>query len=109
MSQRVNPFAKLTEVPVFQTKPKTEKPVAKETIDRIAEENNFPSRQAPKAPATPRRKRRVYRTGRNQQLNIKATNETIERFLKAADDRNVPLGELLKQLLDTLDRAGASR
>jgi hypothetical protein len=109
MNQRVNPFAKLTEAPVFQTKPKTEKPVAKEAIERIAQENNFPSRQAPKASAVPRRKRRVYRTGRNQQLNIKATGETIERFLKAADDRNVPLGELLKQLLDTLDRAGVPR
>jgi hypothetical protein len=109
MNQRVNPFAKLNEVPVFQTKPKTEKPVAKEAIERIAQENNFPSRQAPKAPATPRRKRRVYRTGRNQQLNIKATGETIDRFLKAADDRNVPLGELLKQLLDTVDRAGVQR
>ena len=109
MSQRVNPFAKLTEVPVFQTKTKTEKPVAKEAIDRIAEENNFPSRQAPKTQAVPRRKRRVRRTGRNQQLNIKATNETIERFIKAADDRDVALGEMLKQLLDAVDRAGASR
>ena len=103
---RLNPFADLKTPPVFTTKPKTEKPVAKEAIEQIAEENNFPSRQAPKAPKTPRRKPRIYRTGRNQHLGIKATAETIDRFYKAADAKNVPLGELLKQALDALERAG---
>lgn len=106
MSGRVNPFAKLTELPVFEAKQKNEKPVAKEAIDRIAADNNFPSRQGTKAPSTPKRKPRVYRTGRNQHLGIKATGETIERFYKAADAKGVPLGELLKQALDALDRAG---
>jgi HipA-like C-terminal domain len=36
-----------------------------------------PTRQAPKEP---RRKRRQYTTGRNQQINIKLKKETIERF-----------------------------
>jgi hypothetical protein len=45
-------------------------------------------------------------TGRNQQLNIKATGETIEKLYKLADEGEVPLGELLKQVLDALDRAG---
>ena len=108
MNKRVNHFATLIDAPVFEPKPKKETSVATETIDRIAQENNFPSRPAVRTPPTPRRKRRVYRTGRNQQLNIKATGETIDRFLKAADDRHVPLGELLKQALDALERAGAS-
>jgi hypothetical protein len=106
---RVNPFANLSEPPVFTTKPKTEKPVEKNTIERIAEDNNFPSRQALKAPKIPRRKARVYRTGRNQHIGIKATAETVERFYKAADAKHVPLGELLKQALDALERAGESR
>jgi hypothetical protein len=47
MSGRVDPFASLKEpMPSFTTKAKTDKPIAKETIERIAEENNFPSRQA---------------------------------------------------------------
>src|SRR5690348_14202398 len=108
MSGRQNPFATLTEAPVFETKPKKEKAVAQEAIDHIARENNFPSRQAPKAPSAPRRKVRRFRTGRNQQVNVKATAETIEKFLKAADDRNVPLGECLRLALDALDRAGGS-
>ena len=104
---RVNPFANITEPPVFTTKPRAEKPVEKNTIERIAEENNFPSRQAPKAPKVSRRKARVYRTGRNQHIGIKATAETVERFYKAADAKNVPLGELLKQALDALEKGEA--
>src|ERR1700723_3432153 len=96
MSTRVNAFANLGEPPVFTTKPKKETPVTEEAIARIAEEHNFPSRQAAKAPKEPKRKPRIYRTGRNQQFNAKATPETIQRFYKLADDKRVPLGELLK-------------
>ncbi len=110
MSGRVDPFAILKEpLPSFTTKRRTDKPVATETIERIAEENNFPSRQAPKAPAAPRRKRRVYRTGRNQQFNAKATPETIEKFYKLANEKNVPLGELLRLALDALEKSEDSR
>ena len=109
MSERVNPFASLADPPpVFSTKSRREKPVEEETIARIAEQHNFPSRQAPKAPKAERRKQRRYRTGRNQHLGIKATAETLERFYKAADERHVPFGELLRLALDALDRAGAS-
>jgi hypothetical protein len=107
MSARVNPFANLTEPPVFTTKARTEKPVRTENIERIAEENNFPSRQAAKTPKESRRKRRVYTTGRNRQFNIKATAGTIERFYKMADERHVALCELLEQALDALEQAGS--
>jgi hypothetical protein len=107
MSTRVNPFANLAEPPVFTTKPKTEKPIQTETIERIAEENNFPSRQAAKPPKEPRRKRRVYTTGRNRQFNIKATAETVERFYKMADENKVTLCELMEMALDGLERAAA--
>jgi hypothetical protein len=103
MSKRVNAFVNLDDPPVFTTKPRPDKPVQQETIERIATENNFPSRQAAKAPKEPKRKPRTYRTGRNQQFNAKATPETIQRFYKAADEKRVPLGELLKQGLDALE------
>ncbi len=106
MNTRVNPFATLNDPPVFTTKAKTEKPVPTEAIDRIAEENKFPSRQAAKPPKEPRRKRRVYTTGRNRQFNMKATPATIDRFYKMADERKVPLCELLEQALDALEGAG---
>ena len=106
MSGRVNPFADLsTPLPSFTVKPRKEPTLAEEAVARIAEDNNFPSRQAPKA-REPRRKRRVYTTGRNRQFNIKATSETVERFYKMADERKVALCSLLEQALDALERAG---
>jgi hypothetical protein len=108
MSTRINPFADLKDPPPFTTKPKKETLVAEEAIARIAEENNFPSRQAPKPPKETRRKRRIYTTGRNRQFNIKATAITVDRFYKMADERKVPLCELLELALDALERAGES-
>ena len=107
MSGRVNPFADLNSpMPPFALKPRKETQPEEDTIARIAKENNFPSRQPSKAVKEPKRKRRVYRTGRNQQFNLKATSETVERFYKMADERKVALGALLEQALDALERAG---
>ena len=103
MSGRINPFANLTESPVFAPKPKKDKPVEEDVIERIAQENKFPSRQASKPSNTIRRKPRIHRTGRNQQFNAKATAETIQRFYTAADEKRVALGELLKQGLDAIE------
>ena len=107
-TERANPFANIDVFPVFAPKPRKDNPVAKETIERISEENNFPSRQATRPPKEPKRTRRVYRTGRNRQLSIKATNETVERFYKMADQRKLQLGALLDKALDALERGGVS-
>ena len=110
MSERVNPFADINqEPPVFSTKPKSAKPVDEDTVERLAEEHKFPSRQATKPLKTERRKPRIHRTGRNVQFNAKATSETINKIYKLADERKVPLGELLKLAVDALEREGASR
>jgi hypothetical protein len=108
MTTRVNPFAELKDVPVFEPKRKPEAPVEKEAVDRIADDNNFPSRQAAKPPKEPRRKRRTYTTGRNRQFNVKASGATIERYYKMADERAVPLCELLELALDALETAKGS-
>lgn len=103
--ERANPFSDLSD---FQAAPKA-KPVQTEQIERLAEENGFPSRQSKtptkkqKVTEKPKRKGRRYTTGRNQQINIKATAETIERLYKIADDRNEPLGEVLEHALAALE------
>ena len=71
----------------------------KDIVRQVSEQNSFPSR-APKAPPKLQRRRR---TGRNAQLNIKATPETIARFTALADQRQVAFGELLERALDALD------
>jgi hypothetical protein len=100
---RANPFADIGNLPAFEPKPKASKPLASEQLEKIAETDGFPSRQ-PARPQTSVRKGRRYRTGRNQQINIKATQQVIERLYKMADARRVPLGELLEQALDALEK-----
>lgn len=108
MIERANPFANVEDLPEFAPTLRKEKPVAKEAIERIAEEHNFPSRQAKRVPREPKREPRVYRTGRNRQISIKATHATVERFYKMADQRSLQLGALLDQALDALERAAGS-
>ncbi len=102
---RVNPLDDLTD---FAPKPAGEKQgrsVPREVIDRIATDNNFPSRQpvVPAVPAT--RQQRRYVTGRNQQINIKATGETIEKLQRIAEELGLPYGEVLAKALDALEKA----
>lgn len=56
------------------------------------------------ARATVRRRSRQRITGRNQQLNIKATEATITRFYDITDAQGWVLGETLEQALDALER-----
>jgi len=109
MSGRVNAFENLTEAPAFEVKPRAEKPVAKDAVDRVAADNGFPSRQARNKAASPARKPRLYRTGRNRHFGVKTTDATIERYYRMADERNVPLCVLLELALDALERGGDSR
>ena len=105
MTDRLDPFAGLGEPPTFATRPRKEKPVANDAIERIAEQHNFPSRQARKAPMVPKRQPRTYRTGRNRHFAVKATIETIERYHKAADQKGVTLARLLELALDALEES----
>lgn len=109
-TQRVNPFSDLSD---FEPRPspKEVNPELITQIDQIAEEYGFPSRQPTKAVSvvpdqakTVPRLRRRYTTGRNQQINIKATPETIARLYRLADHEHLPLGELLEQALEALEQ-----
>ena len=106
MSARKNPLDNLLDVSSFQTKAPRPQNMPTEAIERIAEKRNFPSREASKVARRSQDQRR-FRTGRDQHLGIKTTAETKARFYKAADERKVPLGEVLRLALDALERAGA--
>lgn len=105
-STRANAFGDLSD---FQPRPPAKKAPTeplREDIDRLARESGFPSRQplASKASsARPSVRRHV--TGRNQQINVKATPETIAKFYRLADERQVVLGELLELALEALEGA----
>ena len=100
MSERVNPFGDLGDFAPIMDKQKL--PIDEEkVIEQLVAENNFPSRQPARSqPPIPEpthitRKQRRYITGRNKQINIKATDQTIYRLHRVADKLGLPLGEVL--------------
>ena len=99
---RTDPFGDLS---AFDTVPV--KAALSSHIDIIAEAEGFPSRPSGRRGSggqsreEPKRQRR-YVTGRNQQLNVKATAETIEKLHKVADELRLPLGAVLDMAIDAL-------
>lgn len=120
--ERANPFGDLAD---FSPSPQPKKPVQAAEIESIAESNGFPSRQAQKpnrpAESSPKGRQgaaspkaakqrpvRRYTTGRNRQLNLKASDETIDAFYRIADERGVPLAELFEQAVAALEATGTA-
>lgn len=102
-TNRANPFADIENLPTFEPKPKTTPRANKEKLEELADASGFPSRQPVRTAPSRRPPGRRYKTGRNQQINIKATPEVIERLYRLADEKHVPLGELLEQALGALE------
>jgi hypothetical protein len=102
---RADPFAPDTgpDLSEFTPRPPPRPAVPPETIKRVSEANGFPSRESRK-PKPKAQRRRV--TGRNIQVNIKATQETIDRLNAIADREGWVLGEVLEKALAALERAG---
>lgn len=103
MSERANPFADLgTE---FEKRPPAAKPDAS-MIDELADRSDFPSRAARPDPALVRKPaaQRRHVTGRNKQINVKATDETIQLFYDITDELGQPLGAVLDLALRSLAR-----
>lgn len=103
---RADPFNGDLDLSDFKPAPIPKKPaVEKEAIREVSEATGFPSRAPERAPtvAKPVVQRR-RRTGRNAQLNVKATPETIARFTAIADRHGLVFGELLERALDAFER-----
>ncbi len=110
---RANPFGDLGDFGADRAA----KPVPADAIEKIAQSSGFPSRKAASgaahatasetgepAPPISARSPRRHVTGRNRQINIKATEETISKLYRIADAMNLPLGAVLEQALAALDR-----
>jgi hypothetical protein len=79
-------------------------PPTRAAIRKISEENHFPSRAPAMMRAQPKSQRR-RRTGRNAQINIKATQETIDRLAAISDRQSWVFGETLQHALDALEQS----
>jgi hypothetical protein len=97
------------DVSAFKPKPPAQPApaVRREQVRVVSEAANFRSRE-PKlaaAPAVPlRREPRRHRTGRNVQLNIKATAEAVEAFYAITDREQWVLGETFERAIEALQR-----
>jgi hypothetical protein len=102
------------DVSAFKPKPATkpaEKPgVRREQVRAVSEAASFRSREPKPATAPvamiapPRREPRRHRTGRNVQLNIKATAEAVEAFYAITDHESWVLGETFERAIQALQR-----
>src|SRR3954465_9396301 len=86
----------------FKPKP----PPDKEAVRAVSESAQFRSREPqPPASAKPaKREPRRYRTGRNQQLNLKVTAEAAESLYALADQTGWVLGEVFERAVEALKR-----
>jgi len=121
MTDRASVFDNSTDFDVSGFTPRppkaAEKKIPAEAVRAISEAANFPSREAVKPPPPPapvpklevKRELRRYRTGRNVQLNIKVSAETLEAFYNIADREGWVLGEALEHAVKALQDALGSK
>ena len=97
----------------FEVVPTQDRPRADpEAIAQVAKENGFVSRDARKIASATKpagRTQRRYTTGRNQQLNIKATADTIARFNAIAEKLGIPAGAVLELAVEALEERRQSK
>jgi hypothetical protein len=78
---------------------------APEAVRAVTQAANFVSRESKVAkPQAPQRPPRRHRTGRNIQLNLKASQETVDEFYRIADSQGWVLGQTLEQAIAALRR-----
>ncbi len=100
---RADPLGDISDfAPATPTKPKA--PVS--VVRKVAEANGF---TASRVAASARPAQRRHRTGRNAQLNLKVTPETLAQFTAIADREKWLLAETLEHALDALEKALARR
>ncbi|MCX7310279.1 MAG: stability/partitioning determinant [Alphaproteobacteria bacterium] len=103
---RADPFADVPTLDVSSFKPAAPKEKQpREHVRQIAEAHNFPSRESRSTPPAVAKQQRRHRTGRNVQINIKATSTAIERFMAIADREKWVLGEAFERATDALEKS----
>jgi hypothetical protein len=104
MAERAGLFEEGPDFDVSAFAPKKPaKSVAPETeaIRAVSETANFKSREPVQTAKKPDRR---HRTGRNEQLNVKVTAQTLALFYKISDQQKWVLGETLERAVRALQR-----
>ena len=72
-------------------------------VDGANEALGYSAQKPIQAPA-PTPQRRLFRTGRNVQFNIKASAETVRRFVAISDAYEWPSGLTMEYAIDALEK-----
>jgi hypothetical protein len=85
---------------------KSSSPAPADAVRAIAEEANFVSREPakPRKSSSPKKEPRRHRTGRNVQVNIKARQDTVDRFNAIVEAQEWVTGYVLERAVDALER-----
>ncbi|PPQ31924.1 stability/partitioning determinant [Rhodopila globiformis] len=78
-----------------------------EQVRDVAQAAGFPTREAKRV--APIAERHYYRTGRDTQFNTKVRPDVKNRFVAIATEDGVPLGKVLEDALDALERQRRGR
>ena len=81
-------------------------PAPAEAVRAVAEEANFVSREPakPRKSASLKKEPRRHRTGRNVQVNIKARQDTVDRFNAIVEAQEWVTGYVLERAVAALER-----
>lgn len=98
-TDRVDPFKALSQ---FKPKSEADSVTLSIDIDKLSNDNNFPSREAPQVEQSAKRKR--FGAASKVQFNIRVDAADQERFYRIAEERGIRrLGDLFGQCLDALE------
>jgi len=91
----------------FQPKAVPLPKMSDEELNKISEETGFARSQVKNSGKNEieHKPSRRYKTGRNQQLNLKVKQETADRFYSICDELDIPQGAVFERAVAALETA----
>ncbi len=89
--------------------PSPSSPLPEETIAAVAARNGFSAAAAQPVvtaanDATGPRRRQRQPTGRDHQFNVRLRQDTLDYIYGQANDRNVPIAQVIEEMVEALKR-----